>query len=307
MNLFAKILFALVLLVAPGNFLTVHASSLDSLMQSRSSKTIVFVTGAFVSNSCWAEWKTYFESKGYTCLAPAWPHKEASALELRRRQPDAQVAALRLTEVTSYYAHLIRQLPEKPILIGHSVGGLLTQLLLQQDLAVAGVAIHSVPPQGVNTFKWSFIRSSWGPLGFFTPVNKSFLMSFQQWQYAFTNGMPLAQQQAAYEQFVVPESKRIIRDGITKAAKIDFRRPHAPLLFVAGSTDHIMPASLNYSNYKRYKKYGNSITDYKEFEGRNHFVLGQPTWKEDANFILAWLDQRLGTTTQPIQASQYQH
>ena len=247
-------------------------------MSDHSSKTIVFITGAFVSNSCWNEWRTYFESRGYTCYAPAWPYKDASVDSLRLTQPNARIASIRLEQLTAHYAAFVRQLPEKPILIGHSLGGLLTQLLLQQDLAVAGVAIHSVPPQGVVTFKWSFFRSVWGPLGLFTPLDESFLMSFSQWRYAFTNGMTPVQQRAAYKQFVIPESKRVARDGLTKAAHVDFERPHAPLLFVAGSTDHIIPASLNRSNFKRYPQ-GTSVTEYKEFTGRNHFVLGQPTWR----------------------------
>ena len=259
-------------------------------MKTNPSPTIVFITGAFVSSNCWDEWQAFFSSYGYHCLVPAWPHKDAPAPELRRRQPDAHVAATRLHQLTEYYAGLVAKLPEKPILIGHSMGGLLTQLLLQRGLAVAGVAIHSVPPQGVITFKWSFYRSVWGPLGYFTSVNKSFLMSFSQWQYAFTNGMPLAAQRAAYEQFAIPESKHVSRDGLTSAAKIDFARPHAPLLFLAGSTDHIIPASLNYSNYRRYQHSG-SVTAYRELPGRNHFVLGQPTWREDALCVLTWLQQ----------------
>jgi len=257
-------------------------------MSYSNSKTIVFITGAFVSSSCWDDWKACFESNGYTCYVPAWPHKNASVATLRARQPNPEIASIRLAQLEAHFAAFVQQLPEKPILIGHSMGGLLTQLLLQRDLAAAGVAIHSVPPQGVITFKWSFFRSVWGPLGLFTPLDEAFLMSPAQWRYAFTNGMPPGQQQAAYEQFVIPESKRIARDGLTSAAKVDFDRPHAPLLFLAGSTDHIIPASLNYSNFKHYTHVG-SVTEYHEFEGRNHFVLGQPTWQEDARFILCWL------------------
>ena len=112
-------------------------------------------------------------------------------------------------------------------------------------------------------------------------------MSFKEWQYAFTNGMALEEQQTAYNQLVVPESKKVLREGLTKIARIDFKKQHAPLLFISGSEDHIMPASLNYSNYKKYRK-DNSITDYKEFKGRNHYVLGLPTWQEEADYILDW-------------------
>ncbi|MFT3934128.1 MAG: alpha/beta fold hydrolase [Chitinophagaceae bacterium] len=249
---------------------------------------VLFITGAFVGNNCWDKWKTHFESKGYKTSAPPWPGKDASPQALRSRQPDPVIAANRLAALTDYYSNLAEEFSSPPILIGHSIGGLLVQLLLQRGLGSAGVAIHSVPPQGIMTFKFSFLKAGWGPLGFFTNANKSFLMSFKQWQYAFTNGMDTAAQQEAYYEFAIPESKRIVRDTITSAAKVDFNQPHAPLLFLSGSADHTIPASLNYDNYKKYKD-KNSITAYRENKGRNHFVLGQSTWKEDADYILDWL------------------
>ncbi|MDO6431137.1 alpha/beta hydrolase [Flavitalea sp. BT771] len=252
------------------------------------SKTVVFITGAFVHHSCWDEWKTYFESKGYQTVAPPWPHKNASAETLRNSHPNNEIASNRLPALTDYYDNIVRQLPEKPILIGHSIGGLIVQLLLQRGLGFSGVAIHPVPPQGIITFKFSFLKAGWGPLGFFTSVRKSFLMSFSQWKYAFTNGMDCDAQKEAYYKFAIPESKLIVRDTITSAAKVHFENPHAPLLLTSGSDDHTIPPSLNYANYKKYKK-SNSVTDYKEFKGRNHFVLGQQTWKEDADYILDWI------------------
>lgn len=259
-------------------------------MEKRHSGTVVFITGAFVHRSCWDEWKTYFESKGYQTIVPPWPHKSASAETLRNSHPNKDIASNRLSALTDHYDHIIRQLPEMPILIGHSIGGLIVQLLLQRGLGVSGVAIHSVPPQGIMTFKFSFLKAGWGPLGFFTSVRQSFLMSFSQWKYAFTNGMDCDLQKEAYYQFAIPESKLIVRDTITKAAKVNFGNPRAPLLLTSGSDDNTIPASLNYSNYKKYKS-SNSITDYKEFKGRNHFVLGQLTWKEDADYILDWLNK----------------
>jgi pimeloyl-ACP methyl ester carboxylesterase len=259
-------------------------------MKNNQSSTVVFITGAFVHNSCWDDWRIYFESKGYSTLAPAWPHKNATSEELRNRYPALDIASNRLTTLTDYYAGILKQLPEKPILIGHSIGGLIVQLLLQRGLGATGVAIHSVPPQGIFTFKFSFLKAGWGPLGFFTSTKRSFLMSFRQWKYAFTNGMTCEQQKESYYKFAIPESKLIVRDTITKAAKINFENPHAPLLFISGSNDHTIPASLNYSNFKKYKK-SNSITDYQEFAGHTHFVLGQPDWKKTADYILGWLEK----------------
>ncbi|SDE02144.1 Pimeloyl-ACP methyl ester carboxylesterase [Mucilaginibacter pineti] len=252
------------------------------------SKTIVFITGAFVSADCWDQWKIFFEDQGYKTIVPSWPHKNEPACTLRQRHPDAAIASQRLAGLTDYYDEIVRQLPEKPILIGHSMGGLITQLLLQRGIAEAGIAIHSLQPKGVMTFKFSFYKAGWGPLGFFTNTKKSYLMSFTEWQYAFTNGMGYEEQKKAYYDLLTPESKLVVRDAITNAAKIDFSRPHAPLLFLAGGKDNFIPASLNLSNFNHYQDEA-SVTAFKQFEDANHFVLGQPGWEEKAGYILNWL------------------
>lgn len=258
-------------------------------MSTNSTKNIVFVTGAFVANSGWDEWRAYFESKGYTTVAPAWPFKDGTAAELRARKPnDIDLAKLTLEELVEHYKMIVKGFPEKPIVIGHSLGGLITQIIVNQDLAAAGVAIHSVPPQGVFPYEFSFLKAGWKALGLLTDLDETYLMSLEDWQYAFTNGMPLDEQKATYEANTIPESKRVARGGLTSAAHVDFEKPHPPLLLTAGSIDNIIPAHLNHRNFEAYKNSG-SVLDYKEFEGRNHFVLGQPTWKEDADYILDWL------------------
>lgn len=259
-------------------------------MTTTNPKNVVFVTGAFVTNSCWDEWKAYFESKGYSTVAPAWPFKDGTAAELRARQPhDTDLAHLTLKEVIDHYTAIVQSYPEKPIVIGHSLGGLITQIIVNRDLAAAGVAIHSVPPLGVFPYEFSFLKAGWKALGLFTSLEETYLMSLEDWQYAFVNGMPLEEQEASYEAFTIPESKTVARDGLSSAAKVDFEKPHAPLLLTSGDLDHIIPAHLNLRNFRAYEG-SHSILDYKMFIGRNHFVLGQPTWKEDADYILDWID-----------------
>jgi pimeloyl-ACP methyl ester carboxylesterase len=261
------------------------------------SKTIVFVTGAFVSNACWDEWKAYFESKGYTCIAPAWPYKDGTAAELRARQPkDTALARFTLDSLVNFYAAVIKKCPEKPIVIGHSLGGMITQILVNRNLAAAGIAIHPAPPKGVIPYERSFLRAGLGVLGIFTSTDKTYLMSFPKWQYAFTNGMSLEVQHSSYDHLIVPESKTVARGALSKAGSVDFKKKHAPLLITSGSKDDILPPHLNFRNYKKYAANG-SITEYKEFEGRNHFVLGQPTWKEDADYMLEWIDKHSDTKT----------
>jgi pimeloyl-ACP methyl ester carboxylesterase len=257
-------------------------------MNNRNQKTVVFITGAFVTHHCWENWVPYFENLGYKVIVPPWPHKNADAQTLRNQQPNNLIAENRLSDLIDYFEEIVKSQPSKPLLIGHSIGGLITQILVAQGLAAAGVAIHSVPPQGVLTFKFSFLKAGWGPLGFFTPTSKPFMMSFAQWQYAFTNSMTLDEQKESYYQFAIPESKLIVRDTITSVAAVDFKKPHAPLLFLAGSKDHTIPASLNRDNYKRYTDL-NSITDYKEFDFAPHIVIAHPRWKEQADYIQQWL------------------
>jgi pimeloyl-ACP methyl ester carboxylesterase len=258
-------------------------------MNSILTKDIVFITGAFVSHKGWDEWQSYFRAQGYNTVAPPWPYKDGLAHELRNMQPfDTGLAALTLDKLINFYASIVKSYTDKPIIIGHSLGGLITQILINRDLGAAGVAIHSVAPAGVVPYEWSFLKSTWKALGLLTSMNKTYLMSFKDWQYAFVNGMPLSSQKTAYEENTIPESKRVARGGLTRAANVDFRKPHAPLLFTAGSSDHIIPAHLNKRNFKKYRPSG-SIVDYKEFKDRNHFVLGLPTWKEDADYILEWL------------------
>jgi len=224
-------------------------------------------------------------------VAPSWPFKNASTSELRKRQPhDTDLALLTLTEVIDSYIKVVKSFSEKPIVIGHSLGGLMTQIIVNRDLAAAGVAIHPVPTLGVFPYEFSFLRGGWKSLGLFTSLKKTYLMSFSDWQYAFVNGMALKDQQESYEKYTIPESKTVARGGLTSAAKVDYKKTHPPLLITSGSEDTIIPAHLNIRNYNRYGKNG-SVLDYKEFSGRNHYVLGQPTWKEDADYILEWLEK----------------
>jgi len=263
-------------------------------METNGPKTILFITGAFVGNNCWDGWKKYFEEKGFRTMAPPWPFKDATVAELRSRHPhqDKELARLTIDELLAHYESIIKSLPEKPILIGHSYGGLMTQIFVNRGLAAAGVAIHPVPPLGVFPYEFTFLKAGWKSLGVFTDVDETYMMSFEDWQYAFVNGMPLEAQQAAYETYAIPESKTVSRGALSGAAKVDFKKPHAPLLITAGDTDHIIPAHLNHRNFNAYETEG-SVTDYKVFSGRNHFVLGQPSWKEDADFIFDWINSNV--------------
>src|SRR6476659_9204682 len=137
--------------------------------------TVVFITGTFIGNNCWNEWKAYFEREGYKCVVPPWPHKDASAEDLRNRPKDDPVASNTLTSLMRHFVSIINGLQQKPILVGHSLGGLIVQLLLQEKLGIAGVAIHSFPPQGVNRSWLSFIKAVWETMVLFSSNKKTYL------------------------------------------------------------------------------------------------------------------------------------
>jgi alpha-beta hydrolase superfamily lysophospholipase len=250
------------------------------------SKTIVFVHGMYMNPLCWEQWVDYYQAKGYKCLAPAWPGRDKPIETLRKQHPDSQLGKLTLNNVLEHFTDTIKRLDEKPVLVGHSMGGLVVQLLLQKDLAAAGVAIDSAPPRGVFTTKWSFLKSNWPHITPFVSQSNPIEMSFKRFQYAFVNKLPLEEQRAAYERYIVPESRRVPRESLT--ARVDFKKPHPPLLLIAGLADNIIPASLIKTNYAKYKQ-SPSITNYKEFAGRAHFIIGQKGWEEVAAFVNTWL------------------
>lgn len=257
------------------------------------SKTIVLIHGNFVSRHSWTQWVDRYTARGYHCLAPAYPGREAPVTELRRSPDPVLLGSLTITRVIDHLAGIIRELPEKPIIIGHSFGGLLTQQMVKRNLAAAAVAISSVPPQGVIATVWPFYRSTWPVINPLVPASRPYLMPFEHFQYAFVNDLPLAEQQAAWERDVVPESRRLARGGLSRAAQVDFAAPHAPLLLVGAEKDQIMPAAVNRQNFRRYRPNG-SVIEYREFPGRGHYsIIGSPGWEEVADHALDWATHQL--------------
>ena len=249
-------------------------------------QTIVLIHGMYMTPTCWTDWATRLRANRYRVFTPAWPGRDRSVADLRQAASASALGQLTLSAVVNHLAQFIQTLEEKPVIIGHSMGGLVVQLLLQKGLAAAGIAIDSAPPMGVFTVAPSFLKANWGHITPFANLNAAVVMTFERFQYAFVNGMPLEEQRAAFEKYVVPESRRVPRESLT--AKIDFKHPHAPLLIIAGGNDHIIPASLNKTNYEKYQASA-SITDFKEFAGRNHFLLGQPGWEVIADYCVEWV------------------
>ena len=170
-------------------------------------KTIVLIHGMFMNPLCWEKWIPYYQAKGYKVFAPAWPGRDKPIEELRKAHPDPELPKLKLNNVVEHIANFIQGLNEKPAIIGHSMGGLVVQLLLQRDLAVAGVAIDPAPPAGVFTTAFSFFRANFPAINPFL-LSQPVVMTFEQFQYAFVNTLPFDEQHAAYDRYCIPEIAR---------------------------------------------------------------------------------------------------
>lgn len=255
-------------------------------MTTVNSKTIVFIHGLFMNPKSWDLWKNYFEAKGYTCYAPPYPFHDAAPSELRNKI-NPGLSKLTFKQVVDSLSSFIGKLSEKPIFIGHSMGGLVVQKLIELNKGAAGICIDSAPPKGILSFKWSFLKAN---LPIINPLkgNSVCIPDVKWFQYAFCNTITFEQAKIEYDKFIVPESRNIPRSSTKTEGEINFKKSHNPLLFIAGAKDHIIPSSLNKKNFEAYQD-KNSKTDFKEFAERTHYICGQQNWEEVASFINEWI------------------
>lgn len=244
----------------------------------------------FMTPASFENWAKHFEKKGYKTIVPAWPGHDAPVEVQRKNHPDKERAKLTLEAVVNHYRKIVKELPEKPILIGHSMGGLVAQLLLSEDLAMAAIGVDSAPPNGVISLKWSFLKSNWGAISLFADIEEPISLSVEQFHYAFGNTLSESEIKAVYEKHYVPESRRVGKGPTTDIAKIEFKKKRSPLLLIAGGEDHIIPSSLNRSNFEKYED-SPSITTFNVFPGRDHYICGEKGWEEVADFVGAWIDK----------------
>lgn len=249
-------------------------------------KHIVFIHGMFQNPKSWEKWITYFNQQGYECHAPAWPLHEGTPADLRNNPPSG-LGDLALQTIVDEMEQFVSALPAKPILIGHSVGGLVVQLLVEKELATMGVPIDSVAPNAMLAWDWGFMKNTALIANPFKG-NDPFYMDLESFQASFCNTMSPENAQDAYNQTATHDSRNVLRDCMGDAGKIDLDLPHAPLLFIGGEKDEIIPCDLNEKNAKAYTD-EISITDFKAFPNRGHWICGQQGWEEVAAYINEWL------------------
>lgn len=248
---------------------------------------IIFIHGLSENAHSWGHWVTYFEKLGYNCHAPNYPYHDGEPAELRQYTNPA-LGKIKFADVVERYKKYITEHNlQSAILIGHSMGGLIVQKLMEAQLGSKGVCITSAPPQGIFTTKWSFIKAN---LPTINPFKGSslFLGSKAWFHYGIANALSQAESDIAYDKVMVPESRNIPRSSTGKQGAINFKQPHKPLLFIGAELDHIVPIVLNRKNHKAYKD-PNSICDFKEFKGRCHYICAQQGWEEVAQYVADWV------------------
>jgi pimeloyl-ACP methyl ester carboxylesterase len=253
--------------------------------------TIVLIHGLWLTPRCWEHWAGHYADAGFNVLAPPWPGME-DEVEALRKDPSG-MDGLGIEKIADHYDKLVRTLSRPPILIGHSFGGLIVQILLDRGLGAAGVALHSAPVRGVYRVPLSGVRSSFPVLRSPKYRNGTVPLTTEQWHYAFTNTLDRTSSAVTYAHYHVPAPGRALWQVVTanfrrrSPTRVDFRRHRPPLLMVAGGADHTVPAAVCRENARRYRWSG-AITDYKEFPGRPHFTMAAPGWEDVADFALGW-------------------
>ena len=272
--------------------------------------TIVLIHGLWVTARSWENWIEHYRRAGYDVIAPAYPGLDAEVEDLRKNP--GPIAELTIERVAKHYEEIVRALVNPPILIGHSFGGTIVQILLDRGLGAAGVAIDSVPVKGVRIVPFSQAKAAFPVLGHFSNRHKAVPLTLGQFQYAVSNTSTDEETRAAYDRYCVPAPGRIVWDGVLAnfsshaATEVNFANPdRAPLLFIAGGADHLMPPSVNRANYRHYADHADAIVAYAEFPGRSHLTIGQPGWQDVADYALSWatkpraVDQKVSSDIQP--------
>jgi pimeloyl-ACP methyl ester carboxylesterase len=259
--------------------------------ESNAPDTIVLLHGFWVTPRSWEHWIDHYQARGFRVLAPAYPGFEVE-VEALNADP-SPIEALTVPAIVEHFESVIGELESPPIVMGHSAGGAFTQIVLDHGFGAAGVAINSAPTEGVAVVPLSQIKASFPVLK--NPANRHRAVgfTFEQWHYAFTNTFSEEQSRALYERYHVPASGSIfwgsalanIHPGHDDTYVDYHNDARAPLLFISGDQDHLMPPKIQQSNLKHYKS--DTVTEIKEFEGP-HLLPSKDGWEEVADYALDW-------------------
>ena len=254
---------------------------------------LMLIHGAWLSSGSWDNFVEYFGKRGFAVSAPEWPRKHGDVEELREASED--IKGLGLTEIVDHYEAQITALDEPPVLIGHSYGGLIVELLLDRGLGRAGVAMSPAPPKGILVLPFSTLKAGAPALAHPSKWHGVVPLTLEEFTYGFVNTFSPEDAAAAYEEYAVPETGQIFYEAgfanfhLHPPTEVHFKSDdRAPLLIVGAEKDHTVPASLSRKQYEKYEK-SEAQTDYIEFPGRPHLMMVGEGWEEIAAQIDGWI------------------
>ena len=256
---------------------------------------IVFIHGLWLLPSSWDRWRPVFEDAGYTTLAPGWPD-DPNTVDEANRHPEV-FAHKTVGQVADHYQDVIAKLSKKPVVIGHSFGGLLAQILAGRGLAGAAVAIDPAPFRGVLPLPISALKSASPVLG--NPANhgRAVPLTYEQFRYAFANAVNENEATELYNTYAVPAAGAPLFQAATAnlnpwtEVKVKTKNPdRGPLLIISGEKDHTVPPAIANASYKKQKR-NEGVTEIVEMAGRGHALTIDNGWREVADTALGFVQR----------------
>ena len=262
---------------------------------SNGSKPVVFVHGLWMHPTSWQPWIELFRAAGYAPIAPEWPGDSPSVAEARAH-PE-RLANVGIDAVTQHYAKIIGNMKAKPIVIGHSFGGLFAQKLLGMGLPSAAIAIDPAQMRGVLPLPLAQLQSAFPVLG--NPLNysRSVMLTPKQFHAGFASAVSEKESNELREKYAIPGPGRPLFEAAfanifpNTAARVNITADRGPLLIIGGGKDRTAPESITRAAHNLYRK-AKTVNDYKVFPDRGHSLVIDSGWKEVANASLAWLKEK---------------
>jgi non-heme chloroperoxidase len=256
---------------------------------------VVFIHGLWLLPSSWDRWATVFEEAGYAPLTPGWPD-DPETVEEANAHPEV-FAHKTVGQVADHYHAVIGRLTKKPAVIGHSFGGLLTQIIAGRGLAAAAVAIDPAPFRGVLPLPISALKSASPVLGNPANRNRAVPLSYEQFRFGFANAVSEDEAKELYETFAVPASGAPLFQAATAnlnpwtEAKVDSTNPErGPLLIISGEKDNTVPWAIANASYKKQKR-NVAVTEITEMANRGHALVVDGGWREVADAALRFIQR----------------